>query len=42
MVSRDDLPWDRFVTHKFKLDDILQAYAVVEAGQGIKTVIDCQ
>jgi len=42
MVLRDDLPWDRFVTHRFKLDDILEAYAVVEAGQGIKTVIDCE
>jgi len=42
MVGRDDLPWDRFVTHKFKLDDILKAYAVVEAGQGIKTVIDTE
>jgi len=42
MVSRDDLPWQRFVTHKFKLDEMVQAYAVIEAGQGIKTVIDCE
>jgi L-iditol 2-dehydrogenase len=41
MVSRDDLPWDRFLTHKFKLDDVVKAYAVMEAGQGIKMVIDC-
>jgi L-iditol 2-dehydrogenase len=41
MVSRDDLPWDRFLTHKFKLDDVVKAYAVMEAGQGIKMLIDC-
>lgn len=42
MVKRDDLPWDRFLTHRFKLDDMVKAYAVIEAGQGIKTVIDCE
>jgi L-iditol 2-dehydrogenase len=42
MVSRDDLPWDRFLTHSFKLQEMVKAYAVVEAGQGIKTVINCQ
>jgi L-iditol 2-dehydrogenase len=42
MVGRDDLPWDRFVTHKFKLDQMAQAYAVIEAGQGIKTIVDCE
>ena len=42
MVGRDNLPWDRFLTHRFKLDDMVQAYAVIEAGQGIKTVIDCE
>jgi len=42
MVSRDDLPWDRFLTHRFKLQDMVKAYAVVEAGQGIKAVIDCE
>jgi L-iditol 2-dehydrogenase len=42
MVSRDDLPWDRFLTHKFRLEDMVKAYAVVEAGQGIKTIIDCE
>jgi L-iditol 2-dehydrogenase len=42
MVMRDDLPWDRFLTHRFKLDDMVKAYAVIEAGQGIKTVIDCE
>ncbi len=42
MVSRDDLPWERFLTHRFKLQDMVKAYAVIEAGQGIKTVIDCE
>jgi len=42
MVVRDDIPWDRFLTHSFTLDDIVKAYAVVEAGQGIKTVINCE
>jgi L-iditol 2-dehydrogenase len=42
MISRDDIPWDRFVTHRFKLDDMVKAFAVIEAGQGIKTVIDCE
>jgi len=42
MVSRDDLPWDRFLTHRFKLDDMVKAFAFVEAGQGIKMVIDCE
>jgi len=42
MVSRDNLPWDRFLTHRFKLDDMVKAFAVIEAGQGIKTVIDCE
>jgi L-iditol 2-dehydrogenase len=42
MVSRDDLPWERFLTHRFKLQDMVKAYAIVEAGQGIKTVIDCE
>jgi L-iditol 2-dehydrogenase len=42
MVARDDLPWDRFVTHKFKLSEMVKAYAIIEAGQGIKTVIDCE
>jgi L-iditol 2-dehydrogenase len=42
MVSRDDLPWERFLTHRFKLDDMVKAYAVMEAGQGIKTIIDCE
>ena len=42
MVARGDLPWDRFVTHRFKLADMLQAYRVIEAGQGLKTVIDCE
>jgi L-iditol 2-dehydrogenase len=42
MVSRDDLPWERFLTHHFKLQDMVKAYAVIEAGQGIKTVIDCE
>ena len=42
MVAREDLPWDRFLTHRFKLDDMLKAYAVIEAGQGIKTIINCE
>ncbi|HXW15892.1 MAG TPA: alcohol dehydrogenase catalytic domain-containing protein [Terriglobia bacterium] len=42
MVSRDDIPWERFLTHRFKLQDMVKAYAVVEAGQGIKSVINCE
>ncbi len=42
MVSRDDVPWERFLTHRFKLQDMVKAYAIIEAGQGIKTVIDCE
>ncbi len=42
MVSRDDLPWDRFLTHKFNLDNMVKAYAVMEAGQGIKMVVNCE
>jgi L-iditol 2-dehydrogenase len=42
MVSRNDLPWDRFLTHRFKLDEMVKAFALVEAGQGIKMVIDCE
>lgn len=42
MVLRDDIPWERFITHRFKLDDMVKAFAVIEAGQGIKTVIDCE
>jgi L-iditol 2-dehydrogenase len=42
MVTRDDLPWERLITHSFKLDDMVKAYAVIEAGQGIKTIIDCE
>jgi L-iditol 2-dehydrogenase len=41
MVSRDDLPWESFLTHRFKLAEMVKAYAVIEAGLGIKTVIDC-
>ena len=42
MVSRDDVPWERFLTHRFKLDDMVKAYSVMEAGQGIKMIIDCE
>jgi L-iditol 2-dehydrogenase len=42
MIQRDDIPWDRFVSHQFKLDDMVKAFAVMEAGQGIKTVINCE
>ena len=41
-VSRDDVPWDRFITHRFKLDEIVKAFEIIEAGQGIKIVIDCE
>jgi len=41
-VARDDVPWDRFITHRFKLDEIVKAFEVIEAGQGIKIVIDCE
>jgi len=42
MVARGDLPAGKFVTHKFKLDDICKAFEIIEAGQGIKIVIDCE
>ncbi len=42
MVGRGDIPADKFVTHKFKLDDITKAFEIIEAGQGIKVVIDCE
>jgi L-iditol 2-dehydrogenase len=42
MVSRHDVPWERFLTHHFNLQDMVKAYAVVEAGQGIKSVINCE
>ncbi len=42
MVARGDLPADKFVTHKFKLDDINKAYETIEAGHGVKIVIDCE
>jgi len=42
MVRRADLPWERFVTHKFKLEEITRAFDVIAAGQGIKVVIDCE
>ena len=42
LVGRDDLPWDRFLTHRFRLEDMVKAFAVIEAGQGIKTLIDCE
>jgi len=42
MVSRDDLPWDRFITHRFPLADMVKAFAVIEAGQGIKTIINTE
>jgi L-iditol 2-dehydrogenase len=41
MVMRKDLPWDRFVTHRFPLADVVKAFEVMAAGQGIKIVIDC-
>jgi L-iditol 2-dehydrogenase len=42
MVVRDDIPWDRFLTHRFKLDEMVKAFGIVEAGQGLKMVIDCE
>ncbi len=42
MVGRDDLPWERFLTHRFNLQEMVKAYAVIEAGQGIKSVINCE
>ena len=42
MVARGAIPAEKFVTHKFKLADILKAYETIEAGQGIKIVIDCE
>jgi L-iditol 2-dehydrogenase len=42
IVSRNDLPWDRFITHRFPLGEIVKAFAVIEAGQGIKTIIDTE
>ncbi len=42
MVARGDLPADQFVSHVFKLDDIVKAFEAVEAGQGIKIVVDCE
>jgi L-iditol 2-dehydrogenase len=42
MVSRDDLPWDRFVSHRFGLAEITRAFEVIAAGEGIKVVIDCE
>jgi len=41
MVARNDIPWDRFLTHRFSLNDMVKAYATVEAGEGIKMVINC-
>jgi len=42
MVARGGLPADQFVTHKFKLDDIVEAYKTIESGRGIKIIIDCE
>ncbi len=41
MVARGDLPAGKFITHVFKLDDIVHAFETIEAGQGIKVVVDC-
>jgi len=42
MVAGGDLPADQFVSHVFKLVEIRKAYETVEAGQGIKIVVDCE
>jgi len=42
MVTRGDLPASKFVTHVFALDDIAEAYATIEAGRGIKIVVNCE
>jgi L-iditol 2-dehydrogenase len=42
LVQRNDLPWDRFITHRFPLAEMVKAFAVIEAGQGIKTIINTE
>jgi len=42
IIQRTDLPWDRFITHRFPLVDMVKAFAVIEAGQGIKTIINTE
>jgi L-iditol 2-dehydrogenase len=42
IVLRNDLPWDRFITHRFPLVEMVKAFAVMEAGQGIKTIISTE
>ncbi|MHC4916113.1 MAG: alcohol dehydrogenase catalytic domain-containing protein [Planctomycetota bacterium] len=42
MVSAPGLPWDRFITHRFKLDEIVKAFDIIAGGQGIKVLIDCE
>lgn len=41
MVAHGDLAADKFVTHRFKLDEIAKAYQTIEAGRGVKIVVDC-
>ena len=42
IVSRNDLPWDRLITHRCPLVEMVKAFAVMEAGQGIKTIISTE
>jgi len=42
MLGRDELPWDRLLTHRFRLDEMTKAFALMEAGQGIKMLIECE
>ena len=42
MVAGGGFPADKFVTHRFKLADIKKAFDAIEAGHGIKIVVDCE
>jgi Zn-dependent alcohol dehydrogenase len=42
MVAAPGMPWSRFITHRFKLDEIVKAFDIIAAGQGIKVLIDCE
>ena len=42
MIMKGALPAAKFVTQKFRLDEIHKAYETIESGRGIKIVIDCE